>query len=68
MHGSMAPGWAARPAQPPHSRLLLCPLQVMNMITIDAHSRDVVQQMVESGAADHDCFAWQAQLRTYWDR
>lgn len=44
------------------------PLQVMNMITIDAHSRDVVQHMVESGAADRDCFAWQAQLRTYWDR
>lgn len=42
--------------------------QIMNSITIDAHSRDVVQQMVESGAADRDCFAWQAQLRTYWDQ
>ncbi len=43
-------------------------MQVMNSITIDAHSRDIVQQMVESGAADRDCFAWQAQLRTYWDQ
>lgn len=40
----------------------------MNHITIDAHSRDVVQHIVETGAADRDCFAWQSQLRTYWDR
>ncbi|EFN60095.1 hypothetical protein CHLNCDRAFT_133411 [Chlorella variabilis] len=41
--------------------------KVMNHITIDAHSRDVVQHIVETGAADRDCFAWQSQLRTYWD-
>ena len=40
----------------------------MNMITIDAHSRDIVQQIADSGTADRDCFAWQSQLRTYWDR
>ena len=42
--------------------------KVMNHITIDAHSRDVVGHIVESGATDPDCFAWQSQLRTYWDR
>ena len=40
----------------------------MNMITIDAHSRDMVQNIVDSGATDRDCFAWQSQLRSYWDR
>lgn len=42
--------------------------QVMNMITIDAHSRDMVANIVEQGATDPDCFAWQSQLRSYWDR
>ncbi|KAI3429649.1 hypothetical protein D9Q98_005734 [Chlorella vulgaris] len=41
--------------------------KVMNHITIDAHSRDVVANIVETAAADGDCFAWQSQLRTYWD-
>jgi dynein heavy chain len=40
----------------------------MNMITIDAHSRDMVQNIVDSGATDRNCFAWQSQLRSYWDR
>lgn len=38
------------------------------MITIDAHSRDMVANILEQGACDPDCFAWQLQLRTYWDR
>lgn len=38
------------------------------MITIDSHSRDMVANIVEQGASDPECFAWQSQLRTYWDR
>eukprot|EP00891_Asterochloris_glomerata_P001316 jgi/Astpho2/1316/Aster-06188 len=41
--------------------------KVMNMITIDAHSRDMVESIVESGADRADCFQWMCQLRSYWD-
>ncbi|KAK9817742.1 hypothetical protein WJX72_001478 [[Myrmecia] bisecta] len=41
--------------------------KVMNMITIDAHSRDMVEAIVESGAQKADCFQWKCQLRSYWD-
>jgi dynein heavy chain len=37
------------------------------MITIDAHSRDMVQGIVEAGADAEDCFQWVCQLRSYWD-
>jgi dynein heavy chain len=39
----------------------------MNMITIDAHSRDMVGNIVESGDTKADCFQWMCQLRSYWD-
>lgn len=41
--------------------------KVMNMITIDAHSRDVIQVVIESGAQVKTAFQWLSQLRTYWD-
>jgi dynein heavy chain len=41
--------------------------QVMNMITIDAHSRDVVEGMVAAGASSPDSFQWKCQLRSVWD-
>eukprot|EP00798_Chlamydomonas_sp_ICE-L_P023007 gene23007-30199_t len=41
--------------------------KVMNMITIDAHSRDIIAQNVEAGADKVDSFQWVAQLRSYWD-
>ena len=37
------------------------------MITIDAHSRDMVQGVVEAGADKVDCFQWVCQMRSYWD-
>jgi hypothetical protein len=37
------------------------------MITIDAHSRDMVANIVEAGEARPDCFLWMCQLRSYWD-
>lgn len=39
----------------------------MNMITIDAHSRDMVANIVEAGETAADCFLWMCQLRSYWD-
>jgi dynein heavy chain len=41
--------------------------KVMNMITIDAHSRDIVANIVEGGCDKQDCFLWMCQLRSYWD-
>ncbi|MEW5298846.1 MAG: hypothetical protein WDW36_001923 [Sanguina aurantia] len=41
--------------------------KIMNMITIDAHSRDMVLQIAESGMEAVDCFQWVSQLRYYWD-
>jgi hypothetical protein len=42
--------------------------KVMNMITIDAHSRDMIEQIVDSGSSDVESFQWVCQLRTYWDK
>ena len=42
--------------------------KVMNMITIDAHSRDMIEQVAESGSDDVESFQWVCQLRTYWDK
>lgn len=39
----------------------------MNMITIDAHSRDMVANIADAGEVDADCFLWMCQLRSYWD-
>ena len=39
----------------------------MNLITIDAHSRDMVANIVDSGCARADDFLWACQLRSYWD-
>lgn len=41
--------------------------KVMNMITIDAHSRDIVSNIVSDGVEKPDCFLWMCQLRSYWD-
>lgn len=38
------------------------------MITIDAHSRDMVEAIAESGSDDVESFQWVCQLRTYWDK
>jgi len=37
------------------------------MITIDAHSRDMVQNLVATNADKVDCFQWMCQMRSYWD-
>lgn len=42
--------------------------KIMNMITIDTHSRDMVLDIAQSGATESNCFQWVSQLRSYWDR
>lgn len=42
-------------------------MKVMNMITIDAHSRDIVANMASEGTPNADAFLWMCQLRSYWD-
>lgn len=37
------------------------------MITIDAHSRDIVANMVKEGTPNDNSFLWMCQLRSYWD-
>jgi dynein heavy chain len=39
----------------------------MNMITIDAHSRDMIAKVAETGKDTKQAFEWLSQLRTYWD-
>ena len=42
--------------------------KAMNMITMDAHARDMNSNLVAQGTERADDFAWQCQLRTYWDQ
>jgi len=41
-------------------------LQIMVLITLDTHARDVVANMVRDNVAGVGSFAWQSQLRQYW--
>jgi dynein heavy chain len=40
---------------------------LVHLITIDVHNRDIVQQLVDEKTDSVDAFAWQSQLRYYWD-
>ena len=42
--------------------------KAMNMITMDAHARDMNANLVAQGTARPDEFAWQSQLRSYWEQ
>lgn len=41
--------------------------RVMAMITMDVHYRDVFQNFLDNGVTRIDSFAWQSQLRSYFD-
>lgn len=41
--------------------------KVMCMITMDTHSRDIIEILVKEGVKSQDEFQWQAQLKAYWD-
>lgn len=40
---------------------------LVHLITIDVHNRDIVQNMVDDRVDSVEAFAWQSQLRYYWD-
>lgn len=63
----LPPRRALRPPQYPAAPSPALP-QIMNMITIDAHSRDMVANIVDAGEKSSDCFLWMCQLRSYWDQ
>ena len=41
-------------------------IKIITIITIDVHSRDVVNKFVIEKIADSGSFAWQKQLKFYW--
>lgn len=40
--------------------------KVMCLITLDAHSRDMVIKLIEEHVRKPDEFQWQSQLKFYW--
>ena len=38
-------------------------MKIINIITIDVHSRDVVQNFVHFKVSEVESFAWQSQLK-----
>ena len=42
--------------------------KVISLITMDVHSRDVVERMVNQKVEGPSAFAWQQQLRFEWDQ
>ncbi|CAM9643987.1 unnamed protein product, partial [Ectocarpus sp. 12 AP-2014] len=40
--------------------------KIITLITIDVHSRDVVQGLIDRRVESNLDFAWQSQLRYYW--
>lgn len=41
--------------------------KIMCLITIDAHSRDIIDKLVQEKCTSSDDFQWQAQLKVYFD-
>jgi hypothetical protein len=44
------------------------PAQVVALITIEVHARDVIEKLGKSGCTSVNDFEWVSQLRFYWDR
>lgn len=42
--------------------------QVVALITIEVHARDVIEKLGKSGCSSVNDFEWVSQLRFYWDR
>ena len=42
--------------------------QVVALITVEVHARDVIEKLIKSGASSPADFEWASQLRFYWDR
>lgn len=56
--------FAKRPPRPNPETLP----QVVSLITIEVHARDVVEKLGRSGCTSSNDFEWVSQLRFYWDR
>jgi dynein heavy chain len=41
--------------------------KVMCMITLDTHSRDIIDKLIQEGVKREDHFQWQSQLKAYWN-
>lgn len=44
------------------------PPQVVSLITVEVHARDVIDKLVKANASSPSDFEWASQLRFYWDR
>ena len=42
-------------------------MKLMCMITMDAHSRDIIGKLYDEKVLNSDEFQWQSQLKVYWD-
>ena len=42
-------------------------MKSMCLITMDAHSRDIIQNLIDASVIDVNDFLWQSQLKSYWD-
>lgn len=43
-------------------------MQVVALITIEVHARDVIDKLTKSNCSSVNDFEWVSQLRFYWDR
>ena len=43
-------------------------LQVVSLITIEVHARDVIEKLGKVGCTNANDFEWVSQLRFYWDK
>lgn len=43
-------------------------LKIVALVTIEVHSRDIIEHLAKSGCSDPNSFEWLKELRFYWDR
>lgn len=43
-------------------------MQVVALITIEVHARDVIEKLGKVGCTNPNDFEWVSQLRFYWDK
>jgi dynein heavy chain len=41
--------------------------KIMCLITMDSHSRDIIEKLIIEAVPSKDEFQWQSQLKSYWD-
>lgn len=44
------------------------PVQVVALITVEVHARDVIDKLIKAGCSSINDFEWVSQLRFYWDK